>query len=109
MAKDNGNDPTVKIAKNGPYLVSGPVTVQREGQDPLETQRTMALCRCGQSAKKPFCDGTHSKVGFHGTETADRGNLRDKRVAYAGAELTIFDDRTICSHAAVCSNNMPTV
>ena len=109
MAKDNGNEPTVKIAKNGPYLVSGPVTVQREGQEPLEVQRMTALCRCGQSAKKPFCDGTHSKVGFDGAETADRGEVRDRRVAYEGAELTIHDDRTICSHAAVCTNNLPTV
>ncbi|MCH8991726.1 MAG: CDGSH iron-sulfur domain-containing protein, partial [Acidobacteria bacterium] len=54
MPIDNGNDPTVKIAKNGPYLVSGPVTVQREGQVPLETQRTTALYRCGQSASKPY-------------------------------------------------------
>ncbi|MCH7477787.1 MAG: CDGSH iron-sulfur domain-containing protein [SAR324 cluster bacterium] len=109
MQKNDESGATIKIAKNGPYLVSGPVTVQREGQVTLETKRTTALCRCGQSAKKPYCDGTHSKVGFDGAETADRGDLRDKRVAYEGAELTIFDDRTICSHAAVCTDNLPSV
>jgi CDGSH-type Zn-finger protein len=109
MPEEKANGPTVKIAKNGPYLVSGDVTVRREGEEPLEAKATTALCRCGQSAKKPYCDGAHAKVGFDGTETAARGSGHGRGVAYEGAELTIHDDRTICAHAGVCTDNLPSV
>jgi CDGSH-type Zn-finger protein len=51
---------------NGPYLVKGPiklVDVDGNGFD-LGGRETIALCRCGGSTRKPFCDGTHSKIGF---------------------------------------------
>ena len=67
------------------------------------------LGRCGRSAKKPYCDGTHGKVSFDGTETAERGDTRGRRAAYKGAELTIYDDRSICSHAGVCTSKLPSV
>ena len=51
---------------NGPYKVEGAPTVQNGAGQPIDTQGkdTVFLCRCGQSAKKPFCDGTHNKIGF---------------------------------------------
>lgn len=60
---------SIKIAKNGPLLISEPVTVidQATGEELVIDKFPIALCRCGQSANKPFCDGTHSKVGFDGT------------------------------------------
>ena len=48
-------------------------------------------------------------MGFDGAETADRGEARERRVAYEGAELTIHDDRSICSHAGICTENLPSV
>lgn len=50
---------------NGPYKVEGASLVDAEGE-PMEAGDPMMLCRCGQSGNKPFCDGTHSKVGFEG-------------------------------------------
>jgi CDGSH iron-sulfur domain-containing protein 3 len=58
---------------NGPYLVKGPVVLlDAEGNEFRVERATVALCRCGRSANKPFCDGTHSKIGFAAAERAVR-------------------------------------
>ena len=58
---------------NGPYLVRGPVViVDAEGNEFPSERETIALCRCGGSTTKPFCDGTHSKVGFQAAQRAVR-------------------------------------
>ena len=60
---------TITIRENGPYLVDGEFKlVDASGNEvPL---RKRALCRCGGSTTKPFCDGTHSKIGFQGAIAA---------------------------------------
>ena len=59
----------ITIRNNGPYLVEGDFTlVDHEGNEVPLTKR--ALCRCGGSTMKPFCDGTHSKIGFQGANAA---------------------------------------
>ena len=57
----------ITVAKNGPLLVKGGVTLRdSDGNEiPIEKQ-TFALCRCGASSNKPFCDGTHKSCGFTG-------------------------------------------
>jgi CDGSH-type Zn-finger protein len=58
---------------NGPYLVRGPVLLlDAEGNEFRAERATVALCRCGGSAKKPFCDGTHSKTGCRAAQRAAR-------------------------------------
>ena len=66
---------TIKLRQNGPYLIEGDdVTVLDWNGKPYEiTRRPVALCRCGASPKKPFCDGTHSKIGFQAAEAAVAG------------------------------------
>lgn len=65
------SDVTIKVRTNGPYLVSGPVTLtDAEGNLIANDRDTMALCRCGGSLTKPFCDGTHSRTGFDGAMKA---------------------------------------
>ncbi|HVQ54079.1 MAG TPA: CDGSH iron-sulfur domain-containing protein [Thermoanaerobaculia bacterium] len=65
-------DPTIKIIPNGPYRVTGPIAVT----DPqgnvvtIEEGKGVSFCRCGASAKKPYCDGSHARVGFDSTESA---------------------------------------
>jgi 3-phenylpropionate/trans-cinnamate dioxygenase ferredoxin subunit len=69
---------TIKVRKDGPYavdLTTGEINlIDHEGNPiPLpEGKTTIALCRCGGSSRKPFCDGTHSKIGFKGAEQAAR-------------------------------------
>lgn len=58
---------------NGPYLVKGlVVVVDAEGNEFPSKRETVALCRCGGSTTKPFCDGTHSKIGFRASQRAVR-------------------------------------
>ncbi len=65
---------------NGPYLVRGPVVVtDAEGNECRPERETIALCRCGGSKTKPFCDGTHSKVGFRAAERAVREEVWQER------------------------------
>ena len=62
---------TITPLENGPYLVKGPVTVRdADGAEYHSERQTIALCRCGGSTTKPFCDGTHSKIGFAAAERA---------------------------------------
>lgn len=59
------DQPTIKVRDNGPYLVSGPIKlIDVDGNEFQLPGETFALCRCGHSATKPFCDGTHKKVEF---------------------------------------------
>lgn len=55
----------ITVRTNGPYLVRGPVRlIDADGHEFVSEKDVVALCRCGASTTKPFCDGTHSKVGF---------------------------------------------
>ena len=60
------NEVTITVRPNGPYRVEGPIKlVDADGtQWDLAGKPAISLCRCGASTKKPFCDGTHSKIGF---------------------------------------------
>ena len=65
----------IKARHNGPYKITGPVRIiDAEGNeyDLSERGGSIALCRCGGSATKPFCDGTHSQIGFDAAERAVR-------------------------------------
>lgn len=54
----------IQALKNGPLMVMGEIDVVDSQGEVMQTTSKVALCRCGQSAKKPFCDGTHRGAGF---------------------------------------------
>ncbi len=62
----------ITIRPNGPYVVEGEVELTDVGGEKVDTtdRPRIALCRCGASVTKPFCDGTHSKIGFQAAEAA---------------------------------------
>ncbi len=69
----------IKVRENGPYAIdvtTGDFVLVDHNNNPIEIpplkpgKTTVTLCRCGASVKKPFCDGTHSRVGFKGAEQA---------------------------------------
>ncbi|MGH8712857.1 MAG: CDGSH iron-sulfur domain-containing protein [Casimicrobiaceae bacterium] len=109
----------VQITRNGPYRVSGSLPLGEEiigangeGEsvkwEPGRTfplQQQYALCRCGHSAHKPFCDGTHAKVGFDGTETASRAPYRDMAKVIEGPAMTLTDVESLCSSGRFCDPN----
>jgi len=65
-------DVNISAKENGPFLVSGPITLvdHNENAFDLGGRETIALCRCGASEKRPFCDGAHNRCGFKSSETA---------------------------------------
>jgi CDGSH-type Zn-finger protein len=107
----------IVIVNNGPYLVRGNVPLVRKAQvvseygEPLtwrnegslEAPVEYALCRCGQSGNKPFCDGTHRKVGFDGTENADTASTADRQSAFrGGTRLIVKKDPALCMDSGFC-------
>jgi CDGSH-type Zn-finger protein len=106
----------IKITKNGPYLVSGGIPlseqimcIDTEGQchgwkegKKFPAQENYALCRCGQSHNMPFCDGTHNKVQFDGTEEADRSSYREQASEIVGSGLKLTDAQELCAGARFC-------
>ena len=100
--------PSIACLPNGPYRLPIPLpALRRASGSPLETRGGVALCRCGGSQKKPFCDGTHRTNGFSDAKLADGRN--DRRDSYAGKGITIHDNRGICSHAGFCTDSLKSV
>ncbi len=104
---DENSEPVIQCKENGPYIVKGVKTLTGPTGDRVETKAVFALCRCGGSANKPFCDGTHSKNGFSSERVADGSGGR--RESYAGGGITIHDNRSICAHAGICTDTLNSV
>jgi len=106
----------VTVSKDGPYLVTGDVALARqtiaadaeggsEAWTPGEAvahRANYALCRCGASATKPFCDGTHARIGFDGTETASRAAYVDQATMLDGPVLQLSDAEGLCAFGRFC-------
>jgi len=60
----------VKASKNGPFLIAGSGVFKDAQGNERPVEKMVALCRCGQSANKPFCDGTHKKINFEADEAS---------------------------------------
>ena len=75
---------TITPAPNGPLIVKG-LNNFRNSKGPLEAKATIALCRCGQSGTKPFCDGAHAKVGF--TSEKVEGRVLDRKDRLCGCSV----------------------
>ncbi|HUO24971.1 MAG TPA: CDGSH iron-sulfur domain-containing protein [Candidatus Aquilonibacter sp.] len=68
------SEPTIQVLPKGPYLITGKFTVLDASGKAISTGEKAALCRCGASTNKPFCDGTHSKIGFDAAASAVPGS-----------------------------------
>jgi len=99
--------PRIRIVPNGPLVVTNLGELKDEQHADIETRPTIRLCRCGASSSKPFCDGTHARIGFRDEVSPER--MKDQRDDYDGADLTIHDNRGICSHAGYCTAGLPAV
>ena len=99
--------PTVEPRPNGPYLVRDLAELVAADGQALPVRSTVALCRCGQSGKKPFCDGTHAKVGFPGARQSPPAD--DVRATYGGRDITVYDNRSLCAHAGQCTDALTSV
>jgi CDGSH-type Zn-finger protein len=68
---------TIEVCRNGPLIVNGSVELKGADGKLYPVKERIALCRCGGSTTKPFCDGTHSRIGFQAAETAVRESAED--------------------------------
>lgn len=112
--------PDIQVTKNGPYQINAelPITPRRvvasERGEPLTSITEPALphdtptwiCRCGHSGHKPFCDGSHERVGFEGTETASSVPFAEREKVYDGPGLTVHRVGALCAHSSYCANKV---
>jgi CDGSH-type Zn-finger protein len=97
--------PQITPEKNGPLLVTNVAHFVNCRGEPIRTRPSMALCRCGQSGNKPFCDGTHAAVNFTDEKSPDRtpDGVRD----YTGAAITVHYNRLTCAASERCWRSLP--
>ncbi len=104
----------IKIIKNGPFLVSGSIPLQEmiiehiDGKNVYKLGRKFdvpenyALCRCGDSLNKPFCDGKHVDVNFQGKSVASKQLFEEQAITYEGNNLILKDQENLCAFARFC-------
>ncbi len=101
------NLPKISMIKNGPYKVEGLQKFTNSRGEAIAIKPVIILCRCGASQNKPFCDGSHARIGF--TDEKNENRVPDIKDTYMGNSMTIHDNRGICSHAGFCTDNLPGV
>lgn len=94
----------IEIKKDGPYMVKNLKKLTDCNNNRIDSEDISALCRCGKSRKKPFCDGTHQDVGFNDKKV--RTEKYDTK-EYQGKDITVVDNIGICSHAGECVKGSP--
>ena len=116
---ESANGMKISITENGPYLVEGSVPLARQTivtddagdsvdwreSDQFEAKDSYKLCRCGQSDAKPFCDGSHARVGFDGSETASRRPYLKEARLRRGPTVYTTDQTSLCASGRFCDPN----
>jgi len=100
--------PKITPREDGPLVVENPPRLTDPDGAEIETKAVAALCRCGASKNKPFCDGSHNEIGFE--SAPDRSRLRNTPIDYQGVAegvaegvaVTISYTPVLCTHAAQC-------
>jgi CDGSH-type Zn-finger protein/truncated hemoglobin YjbI len=96
----------IYVSPNGPLVAVNVDDLHDWLGRPLPTRPITALCRCGRSKLKPYCDGSHAQ-GFD--DTKDTSRLPDRRDEYAGQQIGIIDNRGTCQHSGFCTDRLATV
>ncbi len=95
----------ITMREDGPLVVMSPPDIRNGDGKAIETKQVAALCRCGGSSNKPFCDGTHKSNGF--SSAPDHSKIRNSEIRYSGEvegqQVTISYTPVLCSHAGECS------
>ena len=110
---NTNENPFIVCLPNGPYYLiedsnpqEVPCLVSESGQTQA-TVRGVALCRCGLSENKPFCDGSHGTSDFSDEKSEER--VKDRLDSYVGTHITVHFNGGACAHAAHCVNDLPSV
>lgn len=105
--KTEQKKPSIAVLKDGPYIVRDLENLKNSKGQSIPVNHSVALCRCGQSTDKPFCTGAHAAVGFSGKK--EEGRVPDRMDDYEGKEITVHDNRGVCSHRGHCTDHLPEV
>jgi CDGSH-type Zn-finger protein/truncated hemoglobin YjbI len=97
----------IRVQENGPYLLTNVERLYNWLGEPIDTRPRMALCRCGASAIKPLCDGSHARINFSGVKDPNR--VADRQDVYVGQQVTVLDNRGICAHSGFCTDRLASV
>jgi len=106
----------VKIIENGPYIVTGNVPLKKivmvsdknghatkfQKKEKVLDPSNYSLCRCGNSKKKPFCDGNHNNTDFNGEEVASKNIFKEKARIFETDKFKLIDAIELCDHSRFC-------
>ncbi len=98
---------TIRPEHNGPYIVRNLHKLTNSKGESLPVRPIVALCRCGGSDIKPYCDGTHARIGFSSAKSPERTPDRVDR--YQGRDILVLDNRGTCCHFGNCTDHLPEV
>ena len=116
VAQDHARARKITVTRNGPYQVEGSIPLAKQSivadadgasrewrkGESIEASSVYRLCRCGQSAKKPFCDDTHARIGFDGTEVASREPYLEQAEVIEGPAVNLTDVQSLCASGRFC-------
>ncbi len=116
---ESNSEKKIKVLPNGPYEVIGDIPLNqlryigdRKGASTgykeiqkYSVEGVYHLCRCGGSYNKPFCDGTHKKIGFKGDTTASHDSYDEMSVLYEGKVIDMLDAESLCAVARFCDTH----
>lgn len=102
-----GKAPTIDLSHDGPVVVSGLNSLIGTEDESMPTKPIMALCRCGASKSKPFCDESHTSVNFADEKLP--GRTTDKTQSYEGQDVSVHYNRLLCSKSFECGRRLERV
>ena len=97
----------IRLSPNGPLLVRNVRRFINYLGEPLPALPLMALCRCGASSIKPYCDGRHAQIDFK--DAKDPARVADRLDTYVGEQVTLLDNRGTCQHSGFCTDRLASV
>ena len=105
--RESTDKPRIEPLRNGPLKVTGLRRLVGPEGNEFTCKDQVLLCRCGHSANKPFCDGSHARTGFQDGKIG--GRMPDRVRSYEGKSITVHDNRGVCSHSENCIRELPRV
>ena len=106
-ARDRAAATRIRPEVDGPYIVRNLRKLTNSKGETLPVRPIVALCRCGGSNIKPYCDGTHARIGFSSAKSPER--TPDRQDRYEGQEIVVLDNRGTCCHFGNCTDHLPQV
>ena len=106
-ARDRAAATRIRPEVDGPYIVRNLRKLTNSKGETLPVRPIVALCRCGGSNIKPYCDGTHARIGFSSAKSPER--TPDRQDRYEGQDIVVLDNRGTCCHFGNCTDHLPQV